>query len=282
MKVKAMSYCCGKSLVSACLLLTACTATSPAARHDAAAARLGLEAGEIRGDGFSHRTYSSRALVGERANAGRTLFVYFGGDGTPFVRRNAVARDPTPRKPLALALLARGPQPAVFLGRPCYHGLVEGCDPALWTVGRYSEAVVGSMAAATRELLQAGGHEAGVLVGYSGGGVLALMVAERLPAVKAVVTLAANLDLGAWTELHGYSPLSDSINPLTAAGSRDDLRHLHLTGALDANVPPDVQKRLEAKLGSEAFATLPGFDHRCCWVDSWPALLDDRLCTTGR
>lgn len=218
--------------------------------------------------GFRHRTYSAGDTTGNGA-----LLIYYGGDGTPFVRPDAIASDPTPRRALTLELLAGGSQPAVYLGRPCYHGLQDGCDPGLWTIGRYSEAVVASMAAATERLLNESGLDHVVLVGYSGGGALALLVAERLESVRAVVTIAANLDTDAWTRLHGYSPLETSVNPAAVAGTRGDLVHLHLTGSVDDNVPPSVQQSLRETLSAEAFRTVSGFDHRCCWVEEWPRLL---------
>jgi pimeloyl-ACP methyl ester carboxylesterase len=150
---------------------------------------------------------------------------------------------------------------------------MAGCQPELWTVGRYSEPVVASMTVATRRLIESGGHDGALLIGYSGGGALALLVAERLELVHAVVTLAANLDIDAWTTLHGYSPLATSINPVTVAGTRIGLRHRHLTGAEDGNVPPVVQRRLMEQLPADSFRTVAGFDHRCCWVERWPELL---------
>ena len=45
-------------------------------------------------------------------------------------------------------------------------------------------------------------------VGYSGGGVLAVLIAERLDNVAGVITVGANLDTDAWTEHHGYLPLT--------------------------------------------------------------------------
>jgi len=278
MKVKAILPACGKGLVSIVLMLTGCTTTSPSDRFEAAARAHDLTSGEVVGRDFHHRTFA-------RAERGSgDLFVYFGGDGPPFVRRDVIAADPTPRDPLTLGLLARGPAPAVFLGRPCYHGLMAGCHPELWTVGRYSETVVASLTAATRRLIEDVSGNV-VLIGYSGGGVLALLVAERVERVDAVVTLAANLDIDHWVDLHDYSPLVTSINPVTIAGRRPDLIHLHFVGDADLVVPPSIHTRLTERLPPRAFRTLAGFDHRCCWVQQWPQLaaeLDERLTEHAR
>ena len=51
-----------------------------------------------------------------------------------------------------------------------------------------------------------------VFIGYSGGGTLATLLVEHFPQTRAVVTIAGNLDVKAWTEYHNYEPLFLSIN----------------------------------------------------------------------
>ncbi|MFU8816060.1 MAG: alpha/beta fold hydrolase [Pseudomonadales bacterium] len=274
MKVKKIPLSCGTRLVITLLAISitsACAGPSPTARFAAFALESGLEPGDIAGLGFRHRTFA--ADPDAPAAHGQRLHVYFGGDGTPFLGPNMIAADPTPREPFALKLMRLDPKRSVFLGRPCYHGMMAGCEPGMWTIGRYSEAMVASMAAATERLIAQRDYASVVLIGYSGGGVLALLVAERLPQVDAVVTVAANLDLQAWTELHGYSPLVTSLDPARLSGSRNGLRQLHLSGEADGNVPPAVHEALLQRLPAAEFRTLPGFDHRCCWLQLWPQLL---------
>lgn len=276
MVVKAIVRACGTGLVCLALAFTSCATIDPTVRFERSAARAGFVAGETIGTTFRHRTFTA-AATGE---ATRTLLVYFGGDGTPFLDRHRIAADPTPRRPLTLELMARGPRPAVLLGRPCYHAHGSACDPVLWTTARYSEAVVASLAAAVQRLAAEHRSRRLVLVGYSGGGALALLVAERVTAVDAVITLAANLDTDAWTSLHGYSPLSESLNPARIAGGRTDLDHLHVTGDADANVPPALHDALRERLPAAAFVTMAGFDHRCCWTSAWPGLAAELIAPT--
>jgi pimeloyl-ACP methyl ester carboxylesterase len=279
MKVKNINPRCYSRLVlvlCVAAIVSGCSALSPAERFDSFAKRAGMQPGELAGAGFRHRTFAvAQASTTETSSAAAPrLHIYFEGDGTPFLRRDLIAADPTPRTPLTLGLMEADSQRAVLLGRPCYHGLMEGCDPSLWTVGRYSEAVVASMAAATQRLIDRGGFERVIIIGYSGGGVLALLVADRLRQVDAVVTVAANLDLSAWTRLHGYSPLAGSIDPARTPALRPDLRQLHLTGEADDNVPPSLQRALVERVPGAEFRSVPGFDHRCCWVAAWPAQLE--------
>jgi hypothetical protein len=282
MKVKNINQGCGIGLALTLWVASGggCSTVSPAENFDRHATRAGLQPGELAGAGFLHRTFAAT----ESMAAGDRLHIYFDGDGTPFLRRHLVAADPTPRNPLTLELLRSDPHRSVLLGRPCYHGVVAGCDPRAWTVDRYSEAIVASMTAATRRLIEGGGFERVILIGYSGGGVLALLVADRVREVDAVVTVAANLDLDAWTRLHGYSPLTGSIDPARIPAFRPGLRQLHLTGEADDNVPPRLQRSLAESTPQAVFRTVPGFDHRCCWVATWPTQLEaiDRWLESGR
>jgi hypothetical protein len=244
-----------------------CALAPPAERYDRAAADIGLLPGTVEGSGFGHRVYHRPGVRGGH------LHVYLEGDGTPFIARTRIAADPTPRQPMTLGLMRRDPDAAVLVGRPCYHGITTGCPASLWTTARYSEAVVASMAAAIARVLSEGNHPTATLIGFSGGGAVAVLVAERLSAVTHVVTIAANLDIRAWTDRHGYTPLHDSINPADIVGTRSGLRHLHLTGGNDVNVPPALQQSLHARLPEDAFRTIDGFDHDCCWTSIWPAAL---------
>ena len=233
------------------------------------ASRTELERGWVAGQGFRHRVFRNAAS----ADTDGPLHIYLEGDGLPFRTPTHVSADPTPRNPLALRLLLRDPAPAVYAGRPCYHGqaTAAGCSPRLWTNARYGESVVASMAAALRRL--AADERPLVLIGYSGGGTLAMLLAPRLSNTMRVVTIAANLDVSAWTAYHNFTPLSGSLDPAREAPLSAQIAQLHLTGARDRHVPPWLAVPVVARQPNAELVVLPGFDHRCCWEDQWPALL---------
>ena len=232
--------------------------------------RHGLERFEVRGTGFQHRVLGR----GDWRAASR-VHVYLEGDGLPWASRRRVAADPTPRDPLALRLMVADPTPSLYVGRPCYQGFAKaaGCSPWLWTHGRYGEEVVESLTRAIARLLPPEGNRDIALIGYSGGGVLATLIAARLKGVSGVVTVAANLDIDAWADHHGYSRLTDSINPADQPPLDARIGQLHLVGADDDAVPPDAIKRYLAANPGARVAVIPGFDHRCCWIERWPELL---------
>lgn len=224
----------------------------------------------VEGVGYQHRVDVQGAVDGAPL-----VHVYLEGDGRPFATRHLPAGDPTPRRRLARELMALDPAPSIYLARPCYEGLADapGCGPALWTDARYGEAVVASLAAALERLRGARriGHY--TLIGYSGGGVLAMLVAERVAMVERVVTVAANLDLAAWTAAHGYSPLVSSLDPARRPSLPPHIAQLHYAGGRDRNVPPAQIGSALARQPAARLVVVDEAAHARGWTRVWPLLL---------
>src|SRR6202171_365024 len=216
-------------------LLAACA--TPAERFGRRAIALGFASVDLQGAGFDHVAYAAGLL--ERSDS---LHVYVEHDGTPWLDLTRPAADPTPRMPFALELMAQDAGPRLFLGRPCYFApKVEPnsvCAPLLWTHQRYSPEVVASMVAALRRFLALHPFRRVVLIGYSGGGTLAWLMAAQVPETAAIVTVAANLDTDGWTRIHGYSPLTGSLNPALMPPLPPTIGQLHYVGRRDRHVPP--------------------------------------------
>jgi pimeloyl-ACP methyl ester carboxylesterase len=241
---------------------------SLAQQLDARANGLGYRKIVLPGAGFRHVAYIK---AGHRAG-NKILHVYLEGDGTPWIRKRVPASDPTPRNPLMLDLMALDPAPGVYLGRPCYNGMHDkACSSDLWTDKRYSETVVASMSAALDRV--SAEYETLVLLGYSGGGTLAMLLAERQPKVRSVVTVAANLDTDRWAALHRQLALSGSMNPAARPPLRPSIRQMHYAGEEDENVPPRLVREAISRQQGAEFSALAHQDHACCWRDVWPMVL---------
>lgn len=218
------------------------------------------------------------ALLQPSPESSSRIHVYIEGDGRPWIKRYLIAKDPTPRAPLMLSLMRQDRQPAIFLGRPCYfndpfYGLTDtGCESGLWTSARYSETVIASMVNALRQLLEERHYEQLALIGYSGGGTIATLMAQRMPEVTQLVTIAANLDVDAWTRHHHYSPLIESLNPAEFTIARPKVQY-HFFGSKDPVVPPSLAQDWLKTQGHPP-RIIEGFDHRCCWQQKWPELLE--------
>lgn len=258
-----------RQIVLPLLALVVGACATPAQKLDLRATRAGIEPLVIRGTEFHHRVYRQAGNGGDI----EPLHVYLEGDGLPWATPTRVARDPHPRRPLAFELMRRDPATALYLGRPCYARLAapDPCPASLWTDERYSERIVASLEAALRSLAEP--LRPLVLIGYSGGGVLAMLLAERLETTVTVVTLAANLDVAAWTTHHGFTPLTGSLDPAKRPPLRNSIRQWHLVGDRDINVPPAITRSVAERQENAEVVHYPDLDHACCWTDVWTDFL---------
>jgi pimeloyl-ACP methyl ester carboxylesterase len=245
-------------------LLVACSA-SP---RDVAL-RNGMTESEIVGTDYRH-------VVFRKPGAGGRLHIYLDGDGRPWINGRVPSTDPTPANPLTLRLMALDSADVAYIGRPCYLGTAgdPGCGPQFWTSGRYSSRLAASMAAVANQVIAAGDYGEVVLIGYSGGGVIALLMSEEIQGLAGILTVAANIDTAAWTEYHHYLPLSGSENPaLSSTSPPPGVLHVQAIGGRDEIVPAVVSERYQAqKKGMEVWE-YRDYDHVCCWASAWPQLL---------
>ena len=260
----------GLWLIVSVTLLNGC-AGSPAQRIDQHARDFGFERRVIIGRGFSHVVYLNHSIQQRKV-----LHVYLEGDGTPWLFRYFVATDPTPRNPVMLYLMALDGTPSIYLGRPCYHGLgnQSSCHSEYWTHGRYSPRVVDSMESVLTRLIEPLSITGIYFFGHSGGGTLAMLLAERFSQTRGVVTLAGNLDPDAWTRHHDYIPLYTSLNPARRPALDERIFQLHFLGEQDENIPPRLSYAALAQQKYAEIRLISDFDHICCWHRLWPEVLD--------
>jgi len=194
----------------------------------------------------------------------RPVIVFIDGDGVPWQRHNRIAIDPTPDEPLLLQWFLSAEFPAIYLGRPCYFDLNDKACSAYWfTHGRYSEPVVSSLVnvlsenVANRDIL---------LVGHSGGATLAMLMAEQLPQVKAVVTVAGNLNVQAWTEFHHYSGLLGSLDPSLRQTATQAIQQVHFYSPFDAVIKAEWVKTYSTSQLNSSLVELPVKGHGQAWA----------------
>lgn len=198
----------------------------------------------------------------------RHWHVYIEGDGRAVDAWGHASYNPTPRSPLLLDMMAQDPAPALYLGRPCYFDTRDdACTQINWTLARYSEETVESMAAALASRIPA--QDSLTLIGHSGGGTLAVLLAARVANVAQVVTLAGNLEVNQWTTYHHYSPLSLSLDPAKQPPLSGDIRQTHLAGALDTEILPQWIEEFAKNQPNAHFQALEQADHRSGWPLWW-------------
>lgn len=239
-------------------------------------------------DAFEH----DPAFLPERVAAGRftllayrrfapgadTLTVYVEGDGAPWAGRDRPPADPTPAASVAQRLaLADRRGSVAWLARPCQFlsaDALAACDSRYWRRARYGEEVVAAANEAIGALLRESGARRLVLVGHSGGGAVAALVAARRVDVALLVTVGGVLDTARWTALHGVTPLDQSLNPADASSRLAGLRQVHYVGEEDRVTPPALAEGYARQVGPSArIVRVAGRDHDCCWERDWPRIL---------
>ncbi|OKH86231.1 alpha/beta hydrolase [Thalassospira sp. TSL5-1] len=259
------------------VILAGCS--NVAARHEVRtrlAADAGWQAGVVKAGLFDIAAAWSPVQKGE------TLFVYLEGDGLAYVTAYRPAMDPTPTDPVALRMALQdihltgiAAQPVVYLARPCQYTMPEkgeNCSRKYWTTARYAPEIIHSISLAIDQFKARFRARHLVLVGYSGGGALAVLLAAERQDVAGIVTVAGNLDLAYWAQRDGLTPLADSVDPARFAPQVADIAQLHFAGGQDDAVGPDVTRSYMAALPDRSKAemvVMDQYDHHCCWARDW-------------
>lgn len=209
---------------------------------------------------------------------GGPINIYIEGDGRAFDADGSPSLDPTPREAMALQLAVRDTSPnVVYLARPCQfigrHSHPK-CSQAYWTTHRFSEDVLASFLDAVSYLSQGG---AGVnLIGYSGGGAVAALLAARTDNVLSLRTVAGNLDHEYFTRLHNVPRMVGSANAADIAKTLVTLPQRHFVGGQDRIVPRSVVDSFIRSAGDARCMPLtivPNATHSAQWDRQWPQLL---------
>lgn len=250
------------------------TPPSPAERANTAnrlAAAHGWQAQSLDAGRFQVRAYLPVVSVSDQ------LVIYLEGDGLAWLTSTHPSSDPTPVQPLALQLaLAQPGGIAAYLARPCqYMATQPNCALRYWTDARFAAEVVDSLDQAIEQLKTRFTARSLVLVGYSGGGTLALLLAARRNDVQRIVTVAGNLDPDAWADFHRLSPLRQSLNPALQRVALARVPQQHLSGERDQVVPTALTLRFNDAYPADTASRVLRFadyDHQCCWARDWPQI----------
>lgn len=210
------------------------------------------------------------------------LMIYIEGDGSAWARRYKPSSDPSPHKPLALKLASLDPYPSIaYIARPCqYTGGINarGCDIRYWTSHRFSEEVIASTSEIISKLKKMTGAKKIGLVGYSGGGAIALLVAMRRTDVVSVRTVAGNIDHIKWTQLQGVTPLEGSLNPADMISGNCRFTQCHYVGSNDNIIPIQIAESYLKKAGNNCLIQLKIIQdctHYNGWTNIWGSLCAD-------
>ena len=216
-----------------------------------------------------------------KEGTGPVLHVYLEGDGMAFITPTRPSFDPTPRNPVAFRLATQHPgtAPVLYLGRPCQYvddADKKHCSEAVWTSDRMNERAVCSTAAALEQAKLATGTTRLALYGFSGGGGIAALLAQRRQDVIFLGTIAGNLDHRFWTTRLHLTPLHASLNPMDDVMLTAHIPQMHLSGGKDSVIPPSIAERWCAALPHESpcrHRHIPDMTHEGAWERVWPDIL---------
>jgi hypothetical protein len=205
----------------------------------------------------------------------RPVVVYIEGDGFAWIDRYTISPDPTPLDPIGLQLAAIDRSAnVIYLARPCHYVLPSeklACRPPFWTTHRFSDTVIRSYGAILDGLILEHGTTGIHLVGFSGGGAIAVLLAAQRLDVLTVRTVAANLDHISLNQQRRVSPLNGSLDPMQFAVKLKTIPQMHFSGGADKIIPDWVARRFAAAVGTSCAQTFVarGVEHIAGWKAFW-------------
>ncbi|ODN42944.1 hypothetical protein [Piscirickettsia litoralis] len=212
-----------------------------------------------------------------RISAGaKAANVYIEGDGLAWLNRYSLSTNPTPRDDLVLELALSDPAlNVVYIARPCQYVPFElnpSCTAKYWSSHRFAPEVVNSISDALDLLKIKFPNLHYHLIGYSGGGAVAALLAASRKDVLSLTTLAGNLDHVAVNRHHEVNQMPESLNAIDIAEQLKQLPQRHFVGIKDDIVPMFIAKRFLAKMNSPACSVLIplAVTHHEGWRDVWP------------
>jgi len=199
-----------------------------------------------------------------------TVTVFIEGDGFSWINRHTPSDNPTPKNPLALKIaLNLNLNNSAYLSRPCQNVFLDqfkNCTESIWTTNRFNQTILHSMDIGVSEIKKSYHAKKVKLVGYSGGGVIALLLAANRDDVIEVVTIASNIDTDRWSEYHHLTPLN-VLNPALIENLHT-LPQTHFVGSDDSVVPPLIVESYVKRYPKNQLPIIQivnGYNHSCCW-----------------
>ncbi len=268
------------------LVLSSCSSTiipisERRAVVDALAESVNFEKRLVDGGDFVLTTY-------QRISDSKMPYVfYLEGDGT-IVSGDIITDNPTPRENMLIKLASIDDRPnVIYIARPCQYTELERneqCNHSkYWTSHRMSEEVISSINKVINTISNGSKFS---LVGFSGGGGVAVLIAQRNKNVADIITIAGNLDHIAFTtNLHLTSKIFGSLNPIDYAKSVNHIPQLHLSGSEDRRVPSFIAEKFVKASNSKCVIhkVIKNNTHMKGWQDVWANLYRfdfSKLCQT--
>ncbi len=261
-------------LIFISLFLSSCISYPNYEERKDSAASLAQENG-WRKDVLKTDFFDLTAYLPRKITYGENLTIYIEGDGFSWVSSSKPSSNPTPVNPLGLKLaFAHNDGNVAYIARPCqYAGISpKNCRQKFWTNKRFSSEVINSTSNAIDILKERFRAKRLTIVGFSGGGAVAALLAAKRKDVVRLITIAGNLDHHSWTKYHKISPLVGSENPIERVEALEKIPQVHFVGATDKVIPSQIIEGFVSRFSNKGLVrivTIPEYNHHCCWVENW-------------
>ncbi len=208
-----------------------------------------------------------------------SAWVFIEGDGTPWVLGRWPAQRPIVKKPVAYPLWQNTQATALYLKRPCYFDntslkpsdfssvktLPNHCTANWWTTDIYSQGVIRALKAELENALQQHAISHYILIGHSGGGTLATLLADNmLHKPLLIITLAGNLKPIQFNHIHQL-PKSTLTLPLL------NIPQWHYFAHQDDVISYSAQNICHIQTHVHCY-NLTDTRHSDGWLMHWPAI----------
>jgi hypothetical protein len=252
-------------------ILTGCTGYSTRQKSaDATAHKYGFKSEIVKAGQFWLRTYQ------KITNPELPYVFYIEGDGFAFKNKYTISDNPTPIHSMMIRMAGMDYRSnVVYVARPCQYleaGAMEYCDSSYWTKKRLAPEVVDGMNDAIKSISKGQPID---LIGYSGGGGIAVLIADRNKKVRSILTIAGLLDHKLFTEHHKVLPMIGSLNPIDVAYRLRNIPQLHMSGGKDVIVRPSIADHYVVTANSRCVKhqIRPDISHDKGWEGEWKDIL---------
>lgn len=223
---------------------------------------------------------------------GGTAHVYIEGDGPEWLRSSQrvfepfLSTNPTPEYPVGLHLATYdNGKNVIAMARPCQYAYDhtppsddnENCQPNVWREDRYSPEVIDTMNKTLDDVKRRYALKSFDLIGFEGGGVIALALALNRDDITSVRTVATPLDHKIMTDKIGIPPFSGSVNAAEFASRIARIPQRHFVGNLEEEIPYkqmfDSYANGEGDTSCTHFSVVKKASDKKGFVYEWPDLL---------
>ena len=198
----------------------------------------------------------------------KKIKIYIEGDGLAWKSRNVISDNPTPINPMGLNLMTQEKNCSIYIARVGQY-TTQSYDKKYWTSHRFGKIILEDYIQLLDVIKNVYKNQTFDLIGYSGGGAFALLIAANRDDIKNVITVAGNLNHSYWSRYLNTSPLDGSLNPVNFANELSHINQYHLIGKNDKIMPYDVFKSYIKYFNDKANIQYFLFDatHSCCWEE---------------